>query len=1010
MLDFIQSLARFIQQRVAPMPLLVLLVLVGSVPAYAEDAGAKTAEFNIGELQLADALSQFGAQSGLQVVYSPDVASGLESKPLSGRLTAEAALRQLLAGTGVTWSYVNGDTVVLKRAEAKKEPAPAEKERSESSTTSPISQKPSEKLEEIIVTASTRLDRSDVPTPTTIVSAEMLQEGARPNYVAVLNDLPQFRASWSPQITGGSFTAGSYTVDLRGLGSSRTLVLLDGRRFVSGYSTGLVGPDLAVIPSVLVDHIDVVTGSASAAWGSSAVAGVVNVAIDEKLQGFRLGVRGGTSSRDDTEEKQIEFAAGSAFAGGRGRAIFGVEFVDNEGARPKTARHNVGRWAAVTNPNAANGQAALTFAPDVGVATASLGGLILTGVNRNMAFEPNGTLRPFDLGRVTGTTSIGGEAPSVDDFSYLSAPSTRYSAIGRVAYDFTEQLTATIELLHSHVYNEYPLRPDPSPGNITIQIENAFLPAAVRDQMTTAGETSFTMGRYNADFALMHNDYSRETSQATIGLSGRLFDRWRWNAYYSHGLFEEDVDLSHQRITANFANAVDAVVSPVTGQPVCRVSLSNPSSTCVPINLFGEGNPSVAAQSYVLGTAMERLHQTLDAGGLTLRGEPLELSAGPVSLAFGIEGRREEIDQKRGPLDQTGALAFFNFQPIQGDSSTKEAFVETLVPVVSERPMLQRLQFNGAARITDDPTGSIWSWKLGLINDVTDSFRVRFTRSRDIRAPNLIEFYSPQIFSNTNISDPRTGSTYLIRAFSGGNPLLKPEASDTTTFGFTFNPERLRGFTISADYFDIDIENAIATINAQTIINLCEQGNGTACGAITRGQDGLIVSTAANQLNFTKLTTSGVDATASYAMSLKNGAHINLRSSLTWVTDYRTDNGLIVQDLLGSQGTIAQGVPKVSANTAVSYEQGALQLTVRNRFLSAGKNIKLLSIQNNDIPEYLYWDVGANWKLRVGSDNAVEIFANANNLFDKEPPVASQFSPYYDVIGRYFSLGARARF
>jgi len=253
---------------------------------------------------------------------------------------------------------------------------------------------------EIIVTAS-RIDRAgfEAPTPTVRVTAQDLSVGARPNIAAALNDLPQFRATTSAQTTGTNTGAGNAPVDLRGLGISRTLVLLDGRRF-SGDN------DLNLIPSVLTKGVDVVTGGASAAWGSGAVAGLVNISIDRTFTGLKLGVEAGESSYHDAKQVRLEAAAGKSFADGRGHFVIGGEYIDNDGVIPKNSRPNIGRWATVSN-----GAGRFVLAPDVGFSNAAYGGLIMSGVLKGQAFNPDGSLRTFNAGTVIGTEHFSKTAP-----------------------------------------------------------------------------------------------------------------------------------------------------------------------------------------------------------------------------------------------------------------------------------------------------------------------------------------------------------------------------------------------------------------------------------------------------------------------------------------------------------------------------------------------------------------------------------------------------------------------
>lgn len=861
---------------------------------------------------------------------------------------------------------------------------------------------------DIVVTAS-RTGRSDVPTPVLAVNSQMLTEGARTNVVAVLNDLPQFKASFGSQINAASLYSGLNAVDLRGLGTRRSLLLYDGRRLIGSY----FAIDASILPSSLIKRVDVVTGSASAAWGSNAVAGVVNFIFDDAFEGVRLGGQAGISSRGDAAERKLEAAFGTNFAGGRGHFIIGGEYVQNDGIGPKTARSRVGRWAIAPNPNftPTNGQLPNSLQPDVGFASASPGGLILSGVNAGLAFNADGTLSPFNRGQIVGSQAIGGDAPSLDDYIYAIAPSKRYSALARATFDLTDSIKLTADLLYGRAYSNYNWIPDFNLGGITVNSDNAFLPASIRNQMIAAGETSFTMGRMNADYAFIGIDYARTTTQASIGFDAELGNDLKLSGHYSHGQFNEDVDFPRSRIKANFANAVDAVISPVSGLPVCRIALTNPATDCVPINLFGLGAPSPEAVNYVTGTAKQRLRQTLDTGGLTLRGSPFALWAGPVSVALGIEARHEYLDQAVGPIDAVSGFAFFNNSAIKGRNTTKEAFGELLMPVVRDLPLLQKLQFNAAARLTHDRTGSIWSWKLGAIDEVMEGVQLRFTTSRDIRAPNLMELYSPPLLSFLTLTDPQTGTAGNVRTFAGGNPALKPEKSRTTTAGITLAPRALGGLRISADYFDINIKNAIGTLTAQQIVNLCFQGNSSLCGQITRTPSGAIDTVSAVQINLVNLRTRGLDASLNYTLPLGESSSIGFRSDLTWVMRYSSDNGIAKVNYLGSQGTISGGTlgtPRVVINSSISYNSTNIGANLRARYISSGYYSRVQLIENNRIPAYTYFDAGLRLQIPAG-DRSITLTFDVNNIFDKAPPIGSGFSPYYDIVGRYFTAGARIK-
>lgn len=859
--------------------------------------------------------------------------------------------------------------------------------------------------DDIVVTGS-RIDRAGftAPSPTLRVTAADLGVGARPNVAAALNDLPQFRATTSAQTTGTNTGAGQAPVDLRGLGISRTLVLLDGRRFASDN-------DLNTIPSVLIRSVDVVTGGASAAWGSGAVAGVVNVVIDDKFSGLKLGAQGGISSFNDAGERRFEGAFGTSFAGGRGHFLIGGEYLDNDGVVPKTSRPNIGRWATVSN-----GAGRFILAPDVGFSNAAYGGLIMSGVLAGKAFNPDGSLRVFDGGTISGTNSIGGEGPSNDDLSPLVTPQRRYNGLARLTYEVTSNIKATLEVRHSRMYNNYIWFGDNNRGNLTIKSDNAFLSAAIKAQLAAAGQTSFTFGRFNDDFAYSTIDFERKTTQATFALDGTIGSNLRWSGYYSHGEFRNNIDTPGFILTSNYAQAVDSVISPTTGQPICRIALTNPSTNCVPINLFGDGSPSAAAKAYVTGTPSSRSTQKLDVGGVSLRGEPFSLPAGDVSFAVGIEARREAINTTVGALDLAKAFTTFSFSPLSGSFTVKEAFGELLVPLVHDTPLLRQLEINGAVRVSDySTTGSIWSWKVGATNEFFPGFRGRITRSRDIRSANLSELYTQSSIGYNTLTDPVNKTSVYVQNIGGGNVNLRPEIGITLTGGFSYSPPTIPRLNLSVDYYDIKIKDVITTIAAQDLVTRCYNGNTSLCAQITRDANGILTQTRSTYVNLAQYKTNGIDAEVSYVLpvsSVFNGTgNFRFRGLVTWVDSMTTNDGISTIEYVRSQGySFGLGVPKWRASASVGYEGPVYALQLRARYISPGNYNSTVDIVNNHINAYTYFDLNGSIKIPTSSGPKMEIYSNVTNLFDKAPPVGSLYSPYYDVIGRYITVGARVRF
>jgi iron complex outermembrane receptor protein len=859
--------------------------------------------------------------------------------------------------------------------------------------------------------SASRIDRPDFVSPTPIlpVSSEELQLETRTNIGAALNDLPQFRATSSPQTTGSNTGAGNAPVDLRGLGISRTLVLLDGRRVSSDN-------DLNTVPSVLVKYVDVVTGGASAAWGSGAVGGVVNITLDREFTGLKFGAQAGQSTFDDGKEQRFEAAWGTDFADGRGHLVLGGEFLDNDGIVPRSSRPRAGRWSTL------NINGTPTLMPDVGFSDAAIGGLIVGARDANgnaitdfglrgQVFNPDGSLRPFQYGTVVGALMSGGEGPSNDDYSPLSAPQKRYSTLASVQWDINDEVRMTADLRHSRMYNHYIWFGDHNRGNLTVGIDNAFLPQQVRDEMLAAGATTLVMGRFNNDINYPHIDFERRTTQATLAFDGYTGDDWRWSAYYSHGEAEQNFDTPGFILAQEWAQAVDSVIDPVTGQAVCRVTLANPNSGCVPINLFGEGAPSQAAIDYVTGTPSQRSRVTLDVFGASLRGEPFQMPAGAASVAVGIEARREAIDQRVGELDAAKAFRSFSFNPMKGSFTVKEMFGEVLLPIARDRPVLNDFAINAAARVSDySTTGSIWSWKLGATNEFFDGFRGRIARSRDIRSANLSELFTTSTTGWSYVLDPQTGQTVYALSNGGGNPDLVPETADTLTFGVTWSPRSVEGLDLSVDYFDIQIKDVITTIGLQDILSRCASGNQAMCARVERDAGGNITRIVSTYTNLSEYKTDGIDFEVSYRRPVTlfgvQGKLVT-RTLATWVNSLTTDDGIKKMEYVESQGyAFGLGVPKWRAISSLAFSSDTFSANVRARYLSAGQYDRNQAIVNNAIGSYVYYDIGAS--ARLGEH--LELFGAVNNVTDKQAPIASTFSPYYDVMGRYYTAGVRARF
>ncbi|WP_051330166.1 TonB-dependent receptor domain-containing protein [Niveispirillum irakense] len=919
-------------------------------------------------------------------------------------------------------------------------------------------------LEEIVVTG-TRLSMSGfaAPTPVTVVGEVELQRQGVANVADMLNTLPSFRPQSTPATVGiFSSNAGANLADLRGLGAQRTLVLVNGRRFVASTIAGSGNSpsgsvDLNLIPTVLIERSEVVTGGASAAYGSDAVAGVVNVILNTSLEGVRGSVQYGLSQESDNREIYATLAGGTSFADGRGHIVAGAEYSNNKGVGDCYTRD----WCAesyntISNPTPqTNGLARTILLPNARTATSSFNGLITSGVLRGIEFRPDGSYFNHDYGTYYGTGPTfsngglfqsGGSADPVNGFYNnfpLVAPVERFSSMTHVKFQATDSTELFLEASYGRADAETIGASSRNTGNITIQRDNAYLPAALRAQLLAAGQGSFSFGRVSNDIGPPVAEVSRETYRVVSGARGDLGADWQWDAYYQYGRTNYEQETRNTQITDNFARAVDAVDQGLfqngvaNGNIVCRSTLTTPTNPlvagCKPLNLFGENRFSPEAVAYAYGTAWQKTHLIQQVASANIQGSLAELPAGPLSFATGAEYRVESVAGSADPISSALRFITSSGQSISGpDIKVKEGYAELGVPLLKSVPFAESLSVNGGVRLTDYSTsGSVWSWKAGLSWEPTDFLRLRGTRSRDIRAPNFFELNAPASTSFQLLTDPSNGGSALTSVVLSGNTKLQPETAKTWTAGAVVTP--LDNLQFSADYFDINLDGAITTLGGQVIINRCAAGATALCSLITRNPTtGAITSVNNANLNLNTLITRGVDVEARYKIELGEG-DVTLRALGTYLFDLitvdATGTSVNRAGMNGSPTSQPSGLPTFTGTLSATYALGDFTGTVQSRYVSRGVyNATLIgphqsgydptlpnSISDNRVSAYWLFNLNAQYDLTMNGTK-VQLFGVVNNLFDRDPPndVPSSYGVtnpvLYDNVGRAFKAGFRFSF
>lgn len=1035
------------------------LLLGATASAFiASAAQAEPVEFDIPSQPLPSALRTFGLQSGTSIVFTAATTGYGSSTAVRGRLEPKVALERLLDGTSLE-PLQRGQGFTIVRVEPRPVAArtaltqtPGASPQARATPESTSAQATAQAAAEPIVVTGSRIVRSGftAPTPVTQIGSERLELTAAANVGEALAQLPAFRATTSP--TSGGITigaGGARTVDLRGLGAQRSLVLVDGRRFVPSTVAGAV--DTNLIPGILIDRVELVTGGASAAYGSDAVAGVVNFILNRKLEGLRLNAQIGISERGEDRDQLIGAAGGSSFADGRGHIVIGGEYNNNRGMGGCYEYALCAEeWQVLTNPGyATNGQPARIISSHVHTANQTYAGKINgPAAFSSIQFDDTGNPIPFTRGEYAAFFMQGGSGHGQNPFrsaGVLKVPVERYALSGHAQYEM-EAITPFIDVSYGRVKVITPGAQTRDTALI-IHRDNAYLPTSIVDQMTQQDVQTLAFGRVGQDLGPAIGDNRTKTFRTVAGFDADLSTAWRADAYYQFGQTDTSQVVSNNRITANFNRAFDAVdegrflTGVANGNVVCRDTLSgNPAiraaaAGCRPLNLFGQYRFLPEARDYAFGTSIQttRFQQHVVAANLT--GELIDFGSGPVSIAIGGEYRSERV---RGTADDISLNNGFyvsnasNFGP--ETVNVTEGYAETVVPLLRHLPGAELLEFNGAIRHTHYSTsGSVTTWKLGGIYEPLAGVRLRGTRSRDIRAPNAAELYTPLVASQGSIFDLNTNSQVLARVFRGGNDELRPEIADTWTVGLVLQPRMIPGLRLSADYYDIQIRDAIDLVGAQVIADRCNLGSAAYCALITRdpAQGNQITDVIDQYLNVNEIKTRGIDFELDFSQRFGADNRIAVNLLATRVFDLIQVDATGAIDRAGQTGRQVSGpigVPKYTLDGLLTYEKGPFGLNLQGHYIPPGSydagligpddpNYKpslANSINDNTVGDMLTFNLSVRYTIETANGAAMQLYAAVNNLFDADPPIApgnSVTNPiFFDQTGRAYRLGTRVQF
>ncbi|EZP83734.1 TonB-dependent receptor [Novosphingobium resinovorum] len=932
----------------------------------------------------------------------------------------------------------------------------------------------------------------DNPNPVVSVTAATIEQSGRTNITEFLSQSPALLGSRRAIDSAGSNLpngqlTGVNLLNLRNLGTARTLVLVDGRRHVAGYP-GTASVDTNTIPTDLIESVDVLTGGVSAIYGADGVSGVVNFIMKKDFEGLRIRGQNTISQRGDAGEKFLAATAGTNFDDGKGNITLAYEFNKTDRFSQRK-RLNYGKtgptWSFVRNP--ADGAPGSTRddpnVPDrvlmnnLRWADSSMGGAI--DIDFDGVPDYTGEGNPYDLGTyVPGTAfTVGGDSTPRDSYYGDYTPFLRRHIVNVMGhYEVSPALNfyAEAKYVRSKAYTFA----QPTYDFYTeLFADNYYL----NERFGANAPDGALVSRDNFDFGIRRSELNRELWRTVVGANGELSSHLKYDASFVFGQSTQRATASGDRILDRYSAALDAV-SDGNGGVTCRINLPGQTEImgnsfgspfysgapltfqpgqCVPLNVLGNGSPSPEALAFILATHTDYARLRQYVGSASISGDTggfFELPGGPIGFAVGLEYRKESSLQIPSYYTQNGFLADSAQATIDGGSyDVKEAYAEIRLPILLDAPLAHELSLGGALRVSDYSTvGTNTAWNVnGTYAPIADvSFRGTYSVS--VRAPNITELFAgtsggyefitdpcgperiaegkaprqanctaaltaagltPQQIIDFNPADDQTSpQNSSLLGTQGGNPNLSEEKAKTWTAGVVLRPSFLKGFTLSADWYNIRISKAINYSTAQDIVDLCYDQptlQNQYCSLITRsGTTGYINGFSVVPQNVASYKTAGLDLNLQYRLEASPAVGsflFSLVGNYLNKLEFVPSLGAVAQNELDSS---AYPAPKFSATFDLTWIKGPFSLNYGINWWD--KTRRVTREQQAANPDYLpsqYIWYKEKWEHELYAsynvDDRFTIYGGVNNLFDTKPDVGAVAYPI-SAVGRSFFMGVKA--
>jgi len=985
-------------------------------------------------------------------------------------------------------------------------------------------------IQEVVVTGS-RIAQPNLETTspvTQVTSEDVITQGVT-KIEDLVNQLPQAFAAQNGTVSNGA--TGTATVNLRGLGSSRTLVLVDGRRMPYGGVTNSAA-DLNQIPTALVERVEVLTGGASAVYGSDAIAGVVNFIMKKDFEGVQIDgqyslyqhnndfsgpgavqLRDTIQARHNTNPSQFNLpddnvtdgngvqgtlTVGVSTEDGRGNITAYVSYQDSKAVLERDRDFSACALAANPTTSFACGGSGTAFpgtftdfggndnsepGPDKKRGTAD----DIPDTNPLPSFndtidQASGNFRPFDTN--TDQYNFG---PS----NFYLRPDTRYSLGAMGHYELAPFADVYTQLMFTDYRSVAQIAPGGAFFNTgTINCDNPFLTqgpggnaehlgcGAAADAAFAAGfiddpnEVPMYMGRRNVEGGGRQSQFHNQSFRALVGSRGDIADGWNYDVSVQFSRVTADNTNVNDFVVPNLQNALHAVVDPDTGETVCASVLDGSDPNCVPYNPFGIGGVTPEALTYLQVPAVQTgvIDQNIITGVITgdlgTIGAKLPWADEAIKVAFGVENRRDKLENITDFV-LTGGLLGGSGGPtigIKGSTNVNDVFMEANVPIVQGKTGIEQLSFDTAYRYSDYSSGiTTDTYKFGVEYAPLEDVRFRASFQRAVRAPNIVELFTAQGFNLFDIDDDPcgakgtasddaclnsgpgasvTGSQLRSGGLTspagqynfnqGGNTDLKPETSDTISYGIVFTPRFAPGLSMSVDYFDIDVEDLISTFGAANTLDACYTfGDDGACSRIHRNANGQLWIGTGNvddlNTNIGGLETSGVDLNLNYTgLDIGSMGSLTFNLTGTWLKELITDpgsagfppfdcTGLHAGNCVSSLTTAAN--PEIRTRFRIGWETPwNVDFAVTHRYIGpvSQEGAAANRIDRNFSHEN-YFDVFGSWNVT----DMANVRLGINNVLDNDPQInasvgttgnGNTYPQVYDALGRYIFGGVTVKF